>query len=99
MSYTCTSTNFEYTGVSVSCPTGHTYLIRAQARYGNAQPTGVLASASNSTIYQYQVYEATESASYITFTLMQGETAYIWGKWATANKQNSVVLEIIDITN
>ena len=99
VSYTCTSTNYEYTGVSVACPTGHTYIIRAQVRYSNAQPTGIIASAKNTSSYFYERYAASEVSGQITFMLNAGETAYIWGRWATANKTNSVILNILDITN
>lgn len=99
VSYTCTSTNYEYTGVNATCPVGHTYIIRAQVRYSNAQPTGILACAKNTSSYFYERYAASEVSGQITFMLNAGETAYIWGRWATANKTNSVILYILDITN
>ena len=99
--YTCTSTNFEYTGASVTCPQGHTYIVRASVSYNNAQPTGIIVSASNTNSRDpYLRYVDEEGgACIVTFMLLAGETAYIWGRWATASRSNDVLIDIIDITN
>lgn len=98
--YTCTSTNFEYTGVSVTCPSGHTYIVRAEVHYNNSQPSGIAASSLNTNLsYFYARYAYVENIACITFTLLAGETAYIWGRWATASKSNDVLISIVDITN
>lgn len=100
-SYTCTSTNFEYTGVSVTCPYGHTYIVRARVKYNNSQPTGIIVSQSNTNFRDpYLRYVDEEGgACIVTFMLLTGETAYIYGRWALAPRANDVILNIIDITN
>lgn len=97
-SYTCSSANFEYTGINISCPAGHTYIVRAQVSYSNSRPTGILASSSNSVMYSYMTYAHATDASFITFMLTAGQTAYIWGRWE-AIRQNQVRYWIVDITN
>jgi hypothetical protein len=100
-SYTCTSTNFEYTGASVTCPYGHTYIVRARVKYNNSQPTGIIVSQSNTNFRDpYLRYVDEEGgACIVTFMLLTGETAYIYGRWALAPRANDVILNIIDITN
>ena len=96
--YTCSSANFEYTGVNIFCPAGHTYIVRAQISYSNSKPTGLLASSSNSNMDPYSTYAYNTNASFITFMLTAGQTAYIWGRWE-ASRQNAVRYWIVDITN
>ena len=99
--YTCTSTNFEYTGASVTCPFGHTYIVRARVKYNNSQPNGIIVTQSNtsaSTPFERYVDEE-GGACIVTFMLLTGETAYIWGRWANAPKANDVLINIVDITN
>lgn len=96
--YTCSSANFEYTGVNISCPAGHTYIVRAQISYSNSKPTGLLASSSNSNMDPYATYAYNTNASFITFMLTAGQMAYIWGRWE-ASRQNAVRYWIVDITN
>lgn len=96
--YTCSSANFEYTGINISCPTGHTYIVRAQISYSNSKPTGLLASSSSSNMDPYATYAYNTNASFITFMLTAGQTAYIWGRWE-ASRQNAVRYWIVDITN
>ena len=98
--YTCTSTNFEYTGASVTCPNNHTYIVRARAIFASSAPKGIIAANSTTTpSVQYLNYAASETAAYLTFMLTSGETAYIWAKWEQANKTNNIGFNIIDITN
>lgn len=96
-SYTCTSTNPEYTGVSVTCPAGHTYIVRAALSFSNTAPSEILVSKSNtnSNVYNRLAYAA---SGFVTFLLKGGETAYIWGKWGAAGT-NSVSYDAVDITN
>ena len=96
--YTCTSANFEYTGVNMSCPAGHTYIVRVQISYSNSKPTGLLASSSSSNMEPYVTYAYNTNASFITFMLTAGQMAYIWGRWE-ASRQNAVRYWIVDITN
>ena len=99
--YTCSSTNFEYTGASVTCPSGHTYIVRARVKYNNCQPIGIIVSLSNTT--PSNPFERFVSEDYgstiVSFTVLAGETAYIWGRWAIANRSNDVLINIVDITN
>ena len=94
--YTSTSTNMEYTGVNVSCPTGHTYIVRAKCDWDNAYTQSIAASDSSTDVSTYRRFAYGDSA-YISFVLNEGETAYIWGKWSAASK-NRVHLSITDIT-
>lgn len=94
--YTCTSTNLEYTGVSVECPTGHEYIVRAKCNWDNANTQSIAVSDSSSDVSTQRRFAYSESA-YVTFMLGAGETAYIWGKWASASR-NAVMLTITDIT-
>lgn len=94
--YTSTSTNLEYTGVNVSCPTGHTYIVRAKCDWDNAYTQSIAASDSNTDVSTWRRFAYGDSA-YISFILNAGETAYIWGKWSAASK-NRVHLSITDIT-
>lgn len=96
--YTCSSANFEYTGINISCPVGHTYIVRAQISYSNSKPTGILASSSSSIMDPYTTYAYNTNASFITFMLTAGQTAYIWGRWEVS-RQNAVRYWIVDITN
>ena len=96
-SYTCTSTNLEYTGVSVTCPAGHTYIVRAALSFSNTAPSEILASKSNTNSNVHNRLAYAESG-FATFLLKGGETAYIWGKWGSAGT-NSVSYDAIDITN
>ena len=96
--YTCSSTSYEYTGVSVACPTGHMYMVRARTVYFNSQPSGTAASVSSTSYGLYQCYDRNDNAAFITFILAPGETAYIWGRWSEANTKNRVDIEIMDIT-
>jgi len=98
LNYTCSSTNFEYTGVNISCPASHTYIVCARISYIKTVPTGILASSSDSLTYSYLTYAYNENASYITIMLTAGQTAYIWGKWNGIG-QNAVRYWIVDITN
>ena len=94
--YTSTSTNLEYTGVNVSCPTGHTYIVRAKCDWDNGYTASIAASDSSTDVSTWRRFAYGDSA-YITFMLNEGETAYIWGKWSVAGK-NRVHLSITDIT-
>lgn len=97
ISYTCSSTNLEYTGLSVSCPANHTYIVRAGLSFNSSAPSEILVSRSstNTSVYNRLAYGA---SAFITFMLTAGETAYIWGKWGAAGS-NPVTVDVIDITN
>lgn len=97
--YNFTAANtYEYTGVNVTCPAGHTYIVRALLVYSNSEPKGIAASARSDTMRMYECYAREELATYITFMLVGGESAYIWGKGTTTNGDD-VRLEVVDITN
>lgn len=85
----------------MTCPFGHTYIVRASVAYNNAQPTGIIVSrSSTSASNPYERYVDEEGgACIVTFTMLTGETAYIWGRWATASRTNDVYINIVDITN
>lgn len=97
--YNFTAANtYEYTGVSVTCPAGHTYIVRATLVYSNSDPKGIVASPKSNVMYLYECYAREELSSRINFMLIEGETAYIWGKGATA-AGDDVRIDVIDITN
>lgn len=94
--YNCTSTNLEYTGVSIECPTGHTYIVRAKCDWSNANTQAIAVSDSSSDASTQRRFAYSDGAC-ATFILGAGETAYVWGKWASASR-NAVMVSIIDIT-
>ena len=94
--YTSTSTNLEYTGVSIECPSDHTYIVRAKCDWSNANTQSIAVSDSSSDASSQRLFAKSESAC-VTFMLGAGETAYIWGKWAAASR-NAVMVSIADIT-
>lgn len=97
--YNFTAANtYQYTGVNVTCPAGHTYIVRAWLVYSNSEPKGIVASSRSDTMRMYECYAREELAVYITFMLMGSESAYIWGK-GTTTYGDDVKLDIVDITN
>lgn len=97
--YNFTAANtYQYTGVNVTCPAGHTYIVRALLVYSNSDPKGIAASARSDTMRMYECYAREELATYITFMLVGGESAYIWCK-GTTTYGDDVRLDVIDITN
>lgn len=97
--YNFTAANtYQYTGVNVTCPAGHTYIVRVWLVYSNSEPKGIVASSRSDTMRMYECYAREELATSITFVLMGGESAYIWGKGTTTNGDD-VKLDIVDITN
>lgn len=94
--YTSTSTNLEYTGVSIECPAGHVYIVRAKCDWSNANTQSIAVSDSSSDASSQRLFANSDSAC-ATFMLAAGETAYVWGKWATASR-NAVKVNITDIT-
>ena len=97
--YNFTAANtYQYTGVNVTCPTGHTYVVRVLMVYSNSEPKGIAASAKSTSMKLYELLDISEINNAITFMLMAGETAYIWGKGTTA-AGNDIKVDIVDITN
>jgi hypothetical protein len=91
------STTYSYTGKSVTCPIGHTYIVRARCSYSNSAPQEIGASNSSTASDFYRTYARTDKACEIIFVLTEGESAYIWTKYASA-ASNTIRISVIDIT-
>lgn len=80
--YKATSGNFEYTGLSYTCPTGKTAIVFGQTSYANTRPIGLALSASNSALNA--VCETSNVGNYVLRTpalmITSGETVYLWDK-------------------
>ena len=97
--YNFTAANtYQYTGVSVTCPTDHTYLVRARLVYSNSEPKGIAASASSTSMNMYELLDMSETSNTIMFMVLSGGTVYIWGK-GTKAAGDDVRIDILDITN
>lgn len=80
--YKATSSNFEYVGLSYTCPTGKTAIIYGQTAYANSRPIGLALSSSNSALIA--LCETSNVGSYVIRTpalmITGGETVYLWNK-------------------
>lgn len=80
--YKATSSNFEYTGISYTCPIGKTAIVYGQTAYGHSRPIGLALSSSNSALIA--LCETTNVGSYVIRTpalmITGGETVYLWDK-------------------
>ncbi len=97
-------TTMSSTGLSVTCPSGHIYLVQAWFRYNNAAPRYVAACHSNTTYAFYDCVAAstdtgTQNAGHssLSFILTPGETIYYWAQYYNANA-NFISETIVDIT-
>ena len=80
--YKATSSNFEYIGLSYTCPTGKTAIVYGQTAYANSRPIGLALSSSNSALIA--LCETSNVGSYVIRTpalmITGGETVYLWDK-------------------
>lgn len=87
-SYKASTTNYEYTGVHFTLPSGSTYLIRAAAAYNNGAPIGVAICNSSTTcsastvIYVHETTTALPCGGTPVYLMVAG-TYYLWVKRAT----------------
>ena len=90
------STTFSYTGKSITCPSGHTYIVRARLSYSNSAPQEIGASNSSTAIDVYRTYARSSTACEIVFILGGGESAYFWARYS-ASASNPIRVVVIDI--
>ena len=102
------STDWEYTGLSITCPTGHVYIINAWTDWNSGAPKGLCLSDSISsrrvlceTFLDYQTCNGTNG--YVRKTpaviMWQGDTAAVWEKRETTpSAENQIQLLYVDIT-
>ena len=84
--YQATSGNFEYTGVSFTCPEGKTAIVYGQTSYANTKPIGLAFSGTNTALNV--LCESTNVGNYVVRTpalmIVGGETVYLWDKRESA---------------
>jgi len=90
------------TGLSLSCPSGHLYLVQAWFRYNNGSPRVVAACHSNTTYAAYDCVAASTDAqnaghASLSFILTPGETIYYWAMYYNASA-NFISETVFDIT-
>ena len=90
------ATTYSYTGKSVTCPAGHTYIVRARISYSNSEPKEIGATNSTTMSDLYRTYARSDNSCEINFILGEGETAYIWARY-NASASNMVRITAIDI--
>lgn len=96
-------TTMSYTGLSLTCPSGHVYVVQAWFRYAQSAPRRVGASHANGTVFPFYDNVAASLDTYdcghgsITFMMYPGETIYYWAMYYDA-KQNFITENILDIT-
>ena len=97
--YNFTAANtYENTGVNVTCPAGHTYIVRAILSYSNSEPKGIAASWQSATMRMYDLLALSENTNTVTFILAANETAYIWAKGAQ-QLGDDIEIDILDIAD
>ena len=96
-------TTMSYTGLSLTCPSGHVYVVQAWFRYSQSAPRRVGASHANGTVFPFYDNVAASLDTYdcgnasLTFMMYPGETIYYWAMYYDA-KQNFITENILDIT-
>lgn len=97
-------TTMSSTGLSLTCPSGHIYLVQAWFRYNNGAPRYVGACHSNTTWAFYDCVAASTDTgttnaghSSLSFMLTPGETIYYWAMYYSATA-NFISETIVDIT-
>ena len=95
-------TTMSSTGLSLSCPSGHLYLVQAWFRYNNGSPRVVAACHSNTTYAAYDCVAASTDAqnaghASLSFILTPGETIYYWAMYYNASA-NFISETVFDIT-
>lgn len=96
-------TTMSYTGLSLTCPSGHVYIVQAWFRYAQSAPRRVGASHANGTVFPFYDNVAASLDTYdcgngsVTFMMYPGETIYYWAMYYDA-KQNFITENILDIT-
>lgn len=102
--YFTSKTSMAYTGLSLTCPANHIYLVQAWFRYANGAPRYVGACHSSTTYAFYDCVAASTDAgttnaghSSLSFILTPGETIYYWAMYYNAT-QNFISESVVDIT-
>lgn len=97
-------TSMAYTGLSLTCPSGHVYLVQAWFRYNNGAPRYVAACHSSTTYAFYDCVAASTDTgttnaghSSLSFILTPGETIYYWAMYYSVTA-NFISETIVDIT-
>lgn len=98
--YYTTTTSMSYTTKSITCPSGHTYIVRAKFQWVNAKPYECAASSVSSgwNTNNYYDYKNIAGAMELHFILKGGETAYYLASCEATSKTNIILQDIIDIT-
>lgn len=102
--FTSSNSAMTYTKLSLSCPSGHMYIVQAWFRYVNGAPRIVGACHSSTAWVFYDVVAASGDSgtinaggSSLTFMMYPGETIYYWALYYNAT-QNYISENILDIT-
>ena len=100
--YFNSKTTMSYTGLSLTCPAGHVYIVQAWFRYVNGAPRRVGACHLNNVFAFYDTVAASLDAqdcgnASLTFRMYPGETVYYWAMYYNAT-QNFITENILDIT-
>lgn len=102
--YFTSKTSMAYTGLSLTCPANHIYLVQAWFRYANGAPRYVGACHSSTTYAFYDCVAASTDAgttnaghASLSFILTPGETIYYWAMYYNAT-QNFISESVVDIT-
>lgn len=89
-SYTCESTDLEYTGVAITIPTRSRYNITVEAKWDNSEPLKCYISESSSDLSKVVAFN--DKGRYCNFSgfNMEERTVYVWAAWRLENTENSV---------
>ena len=90
------TTTLTYTGYSISCPTGHTYLCSVLLFFANSSPKEIAISYSSTSIDLYNLIFRSDACSCANFILKGGQTAYVWGRFGSESN-NGLDYIIVDI--
>ena len=83
--YTSTTSEYEYTGLSVTIPKEKMFVVSGRAYFSNSIPTGVIISDSADSIYTWNVLGKVEDGcTSVTVSGMFNGTKqlYLWAKWS-----------------
>lgn len=104
--FKATSTNWEYTGISVTVPANHTYLLQGGASYNTAKPIGMALSLSDSRLQAIGITYLDDTVNTLNYVSQSSlcaasnTTVYLWERRKTVpTADNNVYIQYVDITN